>query len=228
MAAIVTAVVALLVGGGVGYVIGNSSDDMSENTSTSQQSGSSDVSMMGGVDSPAADLRVGLNNALREHVDLAGVALRNVYTEAPDLEGSVAALDENSVEVAGLVGSVYGEDAQNSFLDLWRQHIGFFVNYTEGAREKDQAKMDQAKEDLAGYGEAASNFFANANPNLPKDAVMPLLEEHRDLVLETVNLMGEGDFKAAYAKLNEAADQAGSGIADNLAKGIAAQYPDKF
>ena len=56
---------------------------------------------------------------------------------------------------------------------------------------------------------------------------MPLLEEHRSLVLETIGLIGEGDFEAAYMKLGEAADQAGT-IADALAGGIEKQYPEKF
>ncbi len=87
--------------------------------------------------------------------------------------------------------------------------------------------MDQAIEDLAGYGQAASNFFASANPNLPKEAVMPLLEEHRDLVIATINLIGAGDFDAAYIKLGEAADQVGD-IANALASGISTQMPEKF
>ena len=181
----------------------------------------------GDIDDPGVDLRVVLNRALREHVNVAGVALRNVYTKSPDADAAVAALDNNSVEVAGLVGGVYGADAETSFLELWRQHITFFANYTVAARDGDAEGMEKAKTDLMGYGEAASNFFESANPNLPKSAVMPLLEEHRSLVLETIGLIGEGDFEAAYMKLGEAADQAGT-IADALAGGIEKQYPEKF
>ncbi len=226
MTALITAVVALLVGGGVGYVIGDSGSDDDMNTNTSQQSdsGSSENS---GVDSAAAGLRVGLNNALQEHVNLSGVALRNAYLEAPDFEAAEAALDENSKEVAALVGSVYGDDAESQFLDLWRQHITFFANYTIGARDDDQQAMDQAKEDLAGYGQAASNFFANANPNLPKEAVMPLLLDHRNKVLAVIDTLDSGDLEGTYIALTAAADQV-KDIADALAGGIEAQYPDMF
>ncbi len=179
------------------------------------------------VNDGGVDLRVALNNALREHVNVAGVALRNVFTDSPDASAAVAALDKNSIEVASLVGSVYGEDAEKDFLTLWRQHIDFFANYTVAAKAGDQAGMDQALEDLAGYGEAASNFFEGANPNLPKTAVKPLLVEHRDVVIETINLIGAGDFDAAYLKLGEAADQVNK-IADALAGGIEKQFPEKF
>lgn len=216
-------VLALIVGSVGGYVIGNGSsetEDSSANSDTAQ-------SENGSTTSAAAGLRVALNNALREHVNLGGVALRNIFTEAPDADASVAALDANSVEVAGLVGSVYGDQAEADFLELWRQHITFFANYTAGARDGDMAAMEQALEDLSGYGEAASNFFEAANPNLPKSAVKPLLGEHRTLVIETVDLIGAGDFDAAYIKLGEAADQVGQ-IADALASGIEAQNPEQF
>lgn len=219
--AVVTLAVGLLVGGGIGYAI-NSGDETSGGATS--DSGSSAVEA---VSSPAADTRVALNNALREHVNLAGVALRNLYTQSPDADAAVAALDENSKEVAALVGSVYGAEAQEQFLSLWRSHINFFANYTIAAREGDKAGMDQALQDLAGYGKDASAFFEGANPNLPAKAVMPLLEEHRDLVIATINLIGEGDFDAAYLKLAEAADQVGT-IGDALAEGIVKQSPDNF
>lgn len=214
---LVAIVIAIIIAGGGGYLLGS---QMSSSDSASNQE-------MSTYTEARADLRVALNNALREHVNLAGVALRNVFTEAPDTAAAVAALDNNSLEVAGLVGDVYGDQAESDFLELWRQHITFFANYTTAAREGDSAGMDQAIEDLAGYGQAASNFFASANPNLPKEAVMPLLEEHRDLVIATINLIGAGDFDAAYIKLGEAADQVGD-IANALASGISTQMPEKF
>lgn len=220
----VAVIIALLIGGGAGYAIGNNmeDDDMYSSSGTSMME-EGDAGTM----TAAADLRVALNNALREHVNLAGVTLRNVYTEAPDTNASVAALDANSVEVAGLVGSVYGDEAEEAFLGLWRDHITFFANYTVAARDGDEAGMMQAKEDLAGYGQAASAFFADANPNLPAEAVMPLLEEHRDMVLDVIDTIGAGDFDGAYTKLGAAADQVNK-IADALADGIEKQYPDQF
>ena len=220
---IAAVIAALVIGGGAGYLIGNSS---SEDNETSASIDSSLVEN-GTTTSPAAGLRVALNNALREHVNIAGVALRNVFVEAPDTEAAVASLDANSVKVAGLIGSVYGDQAGEDFLELWRSHITFFANYTAAAREGDSEGMEQAKEDLAGYGKAASEFFAGANPNLPAEAVKPLLEEHRDLVIATIDLIGAGDFDAAYVKLAEAADQVGT-IGDALAGGIEKQFPEMY
>lgn len=223
---VVASVIALLVGGGIGYMLTNGMDDSeSNNTMSSMQM---DVERENiSVNAPAADLRVSLNNALREHVSLAGVALRNIYTEAPDTEASVVALDANSVEVASLVGSVYGQEAEESFLDLWRQHITFFADYTVGAREGNQAEMDQALEDLEGYTVAAANFFADANPNLPVEATTPGLNMHKNQVIDIINTIGAGDFDMAYEKLGEATDHMNE-LGNALATAIEKQNPEQF
>lgn len=100
----------------------------------------------------AGDLRVALNAMLGEHALLAlsatEAALRGSDAE---FQAAAAALDENSVALSGAIGSVYGEDAGNAFLELWRTHIGFFVDYTTGVATNDQAMKDQAVADLTGY-----------------------------------------------------------------------------
>lgn len=217
---IIAVIVTALVAGAVGFVAGDSNEDPS--TSSNQ-----DAVAVQTVDSPAANLRVSLNNALREHVNLSGVALRNLYVDAPDLQASLDALDQNSQEVAGLVGSVYGEDAGDQFLALWRDHINFFAEYTTAAKNDDETGMQEALDKLAGYSDGAAAFFASANPNLTEDAVKSLLSPHKDLVIETIDLIDAGEFGEAYLKLGEAADQAND-IADGLAGAIEAQFPEMY
>lgn len=217
---IMTLVVALIIGGGLGYMIGNNNNG-GENT---QPTTSSSVRA---VESPAADTRVALNNALREHVSLSSVALRAAFNGDANTEAALGTLDENSKEVAGLVGSVYGEEAEEQFLSLWRAHIGFFADYTVAAKAGDQAGMDQALEDLAGYSQDAAVFFSSANENLPADTVKQLLEHHRDHVISVVNAWGAGDFARSYEEEQAAREQVGK-IGDALASGIVKQSPDKF
>jgi hypothetical protein len=86
------------------------------------------------VNSDGAGLRASLTALLSDHVYLAGAAIHQALQDGGDLTtakvgAAVAALDENSVEVAALVGSAY-PDAEQPFLDSWRSHIPFFVNYT--------------------------------------------------------------------------------------------------
>lgn len=73
--------------------------------------------------SPAVDLRIALDRLLSEHATLAMVATQKGLKGKPDFEAIAAAVDANSVELGDAIGSVYGEDAKNTFLDgkaLWR------------------------------------------------------------------------------------------------------------
>jgi hypothetical protein len=98
----------------------------------------------------AAELRATLSSLLSDHVWLAGNALETAVQKKGDLKdpqvvGAVKALDANSVALAKTIGSVY-PDAEKPFLASWRQHIGFFVNYTLGKATKDDKQADQLRD----------------------------------------------------------------------------------
>ena len=108
------------------------------------------LGLEGDVDSDASDLRSGLTALLQEHVYLAGIAIDSAVGAGGDLEqplpkAAVAALDANSVALSKAVGAAY-PDAEEPFLESWRQHIGFFVDYTLGKATKDDAKVDAGQD----------------------------------------------------------------------------------
>ncbi|HIA91850.1 TPA: hypothetical protein EYO12_01885 [Candidatus Saccharibacteria bacterium] len=213
--AMALAIVGLVLGGVIGYTVGASDDD-SETTQTTQQSPVSDE---------ASDLRLALNTELKQHVTQAAVALRSIAINGADSETTAAAvseLDNNSVAIAGLVGSVYPEQ-EEAFLSLWREHIGFFVSYTQGVLDGDEDVQQQTLDDLAGYGEQATAFFTEtAGLDLPPETVKSLLVGHRDLVVAAVDSLAAGDIEGYFANEAAAYDQMGE-IADALAGAIAEQ-----
>lgn len=210
-------VVGLLVGGGIGYASGNSMNKSNENQSQAQVS----------TDTKAAGLRVVLNNLEAQHVDLASAATRAGFDGSPMFEASAGALDKNSVALSQAIGSVYGADAEAKFLEIWRSHITFFVNYTVAAKGGDQAGMDKAVSDLNGYVSAISDLLGGAT-GLPKEAVASLVTEHVGLLKSAVDMHGAGDYAGSYAAQQEARDQITTKIADTLAGAIVKQNPDKF
>lgn len=179
------------------------------------------------TDTKAADLRVLLNALEREHVNLAAAATRRGFQGDPDFDAAAGELDKNSVAIAGAVGSVYGQEAEAQFLEIWRSHITFFVNYTVAAKGGDKAGMDKAVQDLGGYVESISDFLSKANPNLPREAVHALVSEHVTLLKGAVDAYGAKDYAGSYAKEHEANEQIGT-IADALSGAIVKQYPEKF
>ena len=220
---IIGAVVALVLGLGGGYALASSMNGGEETNNSSQTTSNAAPT----TDTKAADLRVVLNSLEREHVHLASQATRNGFDGSSDFEASAGALDQNSVEISQAVGSVYGPEAEAQFLEIWRSHIGFFVDYTTAAKAGDIAGMDEAVKNLGGYVDAISDFFSEANPNLPREAVHQLVSDHVALLKAAVDTYGAGDYAGSYAKEREADQQIGT-IADTTAGAIVKQYPEKF
>src|SRR5690242_9185343 len=77
------------------------------------------VAAAGLTDSPAVTLRTNLNLLAQEHVYLAGAAIDAALGGRQDeFQVAAAATDQNSQDLAKAVGSVYGPDAQQTFLAL--------------------------------------------------------------------------------------------------------------
>ncbi len=175
------------------------------------------------VNSDGAGLRAALTALLADHVYLAGAAIHQALQDGGNLTtekvgAAVAALDENSVEVSKLVGSAYPE-AEQPFLDSWRSHIPFFVNYTVAKATGDQAGVDQAVSDLNGYAVSFGQLINSVVPELPAEAVQGELEMHAVSLLAAIDADIAGD-PAYYGLLKEAAGHMPM-TAQALAGGIA-------
>ncbi len=219
---IVTAIVIGLVVGGIGFTLvrGNKSYQASPNSSAAEMAAPT-------TDTKAADLRVLLNSLDKEHIALAANATRNGFDGRPDFEAAAKALDNNSVAIADAVGSVYGDQAKTQFLEIWRSHITFFVNYTVAAKKGDKAGMDKAVKDLGGYEDAISDFLSQANPNLPRDVVHQLISDHVTVLKSAVDAYAAGNYAQSYTQQHAAVEQV-SKVADGLAGAIVKQKPELF
>ncbi|MDT5038217.1 MAG: hypothetical protein QOE03_3402 [Micromonosporaceae bacterium] len=196
-------------------------------TGSEPSSSMSSMGSMGGrmaAASAGADLRAGLTYLLTEHVYRAGIALtfavdKGGNLEDPTVKAAVANLDANSVELSKAVGAAY-PDAEAPFLQSWRQHIGFFVDYTLGKATKDQAKVDKAKADLDGYRTAFGQLINSVVPQLPATAVADELKPHVQTLTDAIDSLVAGDGQV-FTKLQTAAGHMPM-TAKTLATGIAA------
>lgn len=179
----------------------------------------------GKIDAVSAVMRTSLTAKLQEHAYLAGIATGTTL-DGGDAAGAADALDENSLELSRAIGSVYGDEAARRFLELWRQHIEFIVDFTEAAAGGDAAKMDASRSALDGYRTTFASFLNDANPNLAKAAVADDLGVHIDSLLTAIEAQAAKD-PGRVGKLREAASHM-PGTALLLATGIARQFPTKF
>ena len=191
-----------------------------------------DADAVGGIGTEAAVLVQGLTDLLDSHVFLAGIAVEQAVItgdpESPQFIAAAEALDTNSQDLAAAIESVYGPEAGEQFLDLWRQHIEFFVQYTVGGLTKDAKSQNEAKARLDQYRQDFGAFIDSATKGeLPADDVAAALQEHVDSLIETIDLAIAGDTEV-FASLYASAHDHMPGTASALAGGIVAANPDKF
>ncbi|HEX2129379.1 MAG TPA: hypothetical protein VHF58_09205 [Solirubrobacterales bacterium] len=181
------------------------------------------------TDTGAATLRANMTHLLTEHVDLAGIAVVQAAESGLDsaqFEAAAGALDDNSVELSDSIGEVYGDGAAKQFLELWRAHIGMFVDYAEGKLTGNEKQAQGALDDLDGYRQDFGAFLESANPNLTKEAVADALEPHVASLAKTIDAVaGEGG--NPFVLLQESASHSPD-IALALSGAIAEQNPEQF
>ena len=129
--------------------------------------------------------------------------------------------------MARAIGSVYGPEAEQAFLPLWRKHIGMVVDYTVGAATGDRGKQDKAVADLVGYTDDFGAFLQSANPNLPKSVVADLVKHHVLTLKAVIDAQAAKDQERAFTALRTGAGHMQM-IADPLAGAIVKQFPAKI
>jgi hypothetical protein len=227
------ALLALLLAVTIGVSACGGGDESAEPEGTPPaQTGEMEMGMAGAssdVLSPAADLRATLDTLLGEHATLAMTATQKGFAGDEDFEAAAAALDENSVELSEAIGSVYGDEAAKEFLDgnnMWRDHIGFFVDYTVGLATKDKAAQQEAVDNLTVYLETSSSFLATAT-DLPQTALRESITEHVMQLKGQIDAYAAGDYEKAYTLFRQAYEHMVM-TGDTLADAIVKQNPEMF
>lgn len=180
------------------------------------------------IEGAAVDLRVTLDRLLGEHAMLAAFAMQKGFAGEKDFEAIAGALEANTVDLGAAIGSVYGDEAEQAFLEQWREHIGFFVDLTVATAKKDDAGRKAALDKLAGYRASFASFLDKATDgNLPAKGAADALQAHVDQLTGALDQYAAGDYPKAYATLREAYAHMYM-TADAITGGIVAQSPDEY
>ena len=161
----------------------------------------------GSATTSAVDLRVTLGKELGKHAALAAMATQKGLggdATKPQFTAAADLLEANTVALGGAIKSVYGDDAEKTFLTLWRNHIGFFVDYTVGTAKGEEAGRMAALDKLAGYRAQFGQFLAGADPNLTTDGVSGLLQTHVNQLTAALDTYKAGEFADAYTQVRAA------------------------
>ncbi|WP_372869057.1 copper amine oxidase [Planomicrobium okeanokoites] len=180
------------------------------------------------IETPALELRTTLGHFLSEHGFLAVEAMRSAAAGEADFEATAAALSANTEDLTGAIASVYGEEAGQSFNDMWSAHIGYFVDYVQATDSGDEAAKQAALDELDEYRADFSSFLEGATgERLKADALAEGLQMHVNQLIGAFESYVAGDYEQAYAKEREAIEHL-HGVAKGLSVAITNQFPDKF
>ena len=180
------------------------------------------------VDTPATDLRAGLNHNFSEHAALAILAMQKGIEGAKDFDAAAGALSENTDDLTASIGSVYGSDAAKEFKKIWSSHIGYFVDYVKATGAEDEDARDMAVKELDEYRvEQAAFLDAATEGRLKSKDLEEGLKMHVDQLLLAFNSYNEKDYDKTYPAIREAYGHM-YGVGEGTATAIVDQFPDKF
>lgn len=136
------------------------------------------------------------------------------------------AVVDNARQIADAVGGFYGKAGGERMMTLLAGHWGAVKAMTDARADGDEAAATTAMNDLTANAGAIAAFLAGANPNLPEEAVRPMLLAHGAHHARQIQLVMAGD-TAGEAREWAAMQSHMEMVADALADAIARQFPDK-
>jgi hypothetical protein len=184
------------------------------------------------TDSPGTEAQVGLYTTMRDlwtdHMQWTWATVDAFFHNQDGLQAQLDRLLANQADIGAAIVPFYGQEAGDQLTALLTTHIEQAVPVLTAAQDGDQGALDQALAKWYGNAEEIADFLSAANPdNWPQSATRPMMEAHIDTTtVYAVDLLG-GDYTAAIADYDVALGHM-TMMADTLAAGLIAQFPDEF
>ncbi|MEU5811243.1 hypothetical protein [Streptomyces sp. NPDC047718] len=163
-----------------------------------------------------------------DHMQWTYTTVDAFFHNQPELQPALDRLLRNQRDIGAAFVPYYGQAAGDQLTALLTTHIEQAVPVLQAAQAGDQAALKKALDDWYANANDIADFLTNANPkNWPRSVTEPMLREHIDQTVVYATDLLKGDYTNAIKHFDEANDHMMT-LADILAKGIIAQFPDKF
>lgn len=163
-----------------------------------------------------------------QHMEWTFATVNAFFHEPKSVQAKLDRLLRNQADIGNAIAPYYGEDAAKQLTDLLTTHIKQAVPVLTAAKDGDNAALEKALADWQANAKDIADFLSTANPdNWPTSATEPMMKGHIDTTTTYAVDLLKGDYAKAIKDYDEA-QQHMLMLADTLAKGIIAQFPDKF
>ncbi len=217
---IIAAVVTLIVGGVIGYAIGNSAAVRvpgSENTNLAPA----------GISAKEIALRQDMRELWTDHVVWTRGYAAAAIAGTPDADAAAARLMKNQEDIGAAVAAYYGGEAGNKLTGLLKEHIAIAVDLIQAAKVNDQAKFNDADAKWKQNANEIADFLSSANPNWPQSTLRAMMAKHLQTTVDEVSARLKNDHAADVRAFDLVYDHILM-MADALSSGIVKQFPDRF
>lgn len=175
---------------------------------------------------PAGDFRATVNRIAAEHFALAQLSMTKGFNGAEDFDFADWAQDQNTEEFRTALASVYGEEANNQFVELWNnEHISVQGDLANATAADDQDGVEQASSTLTSTFATELGTFLNSatEDRMPLDETIAGVQAHENSVVDTFSQYVAGDYATSYETY-----RAGYAIMFDIGKGLSGAIVDQF
>ena len=169
---------------------------------------------------PVGDVQAALRGLWAGHANTVyEVAKAMVAGDEAATGAAEAAVVENAKAIAAAIEPFYGAPANEALFKLLAGHYTGVKSYFAAAIAKDDSKKSAAIAEITANAEQIAVFLSGANPNLPKDDVLGLLQAHAGHHIGQVEQLVAGDKAGADQTQKDMIEHLNM-IADALAKAL--------
>jgi hypothetical protein len=163
-----------------------------------------------------------------DHITWTRIFIISAAADLPDKATATNRLLQNQVDIGNAIKPYYGEDAGNKLTALLKEHITTAAEVVAAAKANDKAKLDDANRRWLANADQIADFLSSANPkSWPRSEMQSMMHEHLNLTTQEAVARLHSDW-AGDVKAYDAVHEQILKMADQLAMGIVAQFPDKF